>query len=166
MCIKRFELVDGQFKHNRHWLINIPFTGWSKTFMDLIVNNIYWLRQWYMYTCLTGTLERWINNHRSITETWNLQLGIFFFSIKKYMTKRLIKNWSQHPLNSCKHTKQKFRFKTEGIPISWHILYSSSDPFIITSDNFSPMIFSLFLVILKTFIYVKWGCGGWCCLLQ
>ena len=65
MCIKRFELVDGQFKHTRHWFIeNILGFVCEQHLLDKLNR----LRQWYMYTRLTGTLERWINNHRSITE--------------------------------------------------------------------------------------------------
>ena len=61
--------------------LNIPVTGWSKTFLDLSVNSIYW-----MYTCLTGTQERWINNHRSITEIerdMEPAAGDFFFLNQK-----------------------------------------------------------------------------------
>lgn len=76
---KQFELIHGQFKHTRHWLIENIHGFECK---QHLLNQLNRLRQWYMYKWLTGTLERWINNHRSITETWKVLLGIFFSQIK------------------------------------------------------------------------------------
>ena len=154
MFIKRFELVDGQFKHTRHWLINIPFTGWSKTFMDLIVNNIYWLRQWYMYICLTGTLGRWINHHRSITETWKVLLGIFFSQIKHSWHRDHLKidhkiHWTAANIQNI---SLDLKLKVLLYHDTFYILLVIH--WLIHQIIFHLWFFSLFLVILKTFIHL------------
>ena len=145
--------------------LNIPVTGWSKNIPGFeckqhILDQLNRLRQWYMYTFLTGTLESLIITHRSITEIWNLLLSIFFSQIKNSWHRDHLKidhkiHWTAANIQNI---SLDLKLKVLLYHDTFYILLVIH--WLIHQIIFHLWFFSLFLVILKTFIYVKWGCGG------